>query len=418
MHPLNPAQATHGLVVNAPRAVPAWANPGCEPVFVWTRAFETGIAAIDDQHRNLVGILNAIGGLVVRRDAPTGEMLTHHLEALARYAIEHFRDEEKEMDEAQVWSVHRTRHRREHRYFVSELDRIVGSGAMDDRDTAREVLRFLSSWLAYHILGIDLGMARQIARIRAGETPEDAFLHEEGPVSAPHTPLLSAVRDLVRHVATRNEALHRLNATLELRVEERTAELTEAVQRLEQERQASHELSNRLAIANRRLEAMAMTDALSGLPNRRHAMARLQRAWEEAGEPPVSVIMVDADHFKEVNDTFGHDAGDAVIVRLARELRHAIRTDDIACRMGGDEFLVICPHTHREGARMVAETIRSRVDGLSVPCEGGHWSGSVSVGVATRTARMSSLHELVKAADDAVYRAKRSGRNVVVEASF
>jgi hemerythrin len=185
---------------------------------------------------------------------------------------------------------------------------------------------------------------------------------------------------------------------------------------LETEKVESLRLSAELALANRHLEAMAMTDVLSGLPNRRHAMAKLERAWQESSErdAPLSVIMIDADHFKAVNDTFGHDAGDAVIIALGQALRHSVRTDDTVCRMGGDEFLVVCPHTSLQGALQVANAIWERVRTMSVDVGAGQWQGSVSVGAAVRTDDMTSFAGLIKAADDAVYEAKEAGRNRVV----
>lgn len=105
-----------------------------------------------------------------------------------------------------------------------------------------------------------------------------------------------------------------------------------------------------------------MTDALTGLPNRRHALQQLKTLWEEStrSASPLSVMMIDADHFKEVNDTCGHDAGDLVLGELARTLQHAVRTDDLVSRLGGDEFLIICPDTDSSGGRQIAETVRKK----------------------------------------------------------
>ena len=123
--------------------------------------------------------------------------------------------------------------------------------------------------------------------------------------------------------------------------------------------------------------------------------------------------MVDADGFKAVNDRHGHDAGDVVLCTLARELQHGVRTDDVVCRLGGDEFFVICPATDGDGARTVAEHLRETVSALRVAAGAGVWHGSISVGIGSRQPAMGGYEELIKAADQGVYAAKRAGRNCV-----
>lgn len=123
--------------------------------------------------------------------------------------------------------------------------------------------------------------------------------------------------------------------------------------------------------------------------------------------------MVDADHFKEVNDTFGHDAGDDVLRELSKALAHTVRSDDIVCRLGGDEFLIICANTDQEGGMHIAELARATVSVLRVPTGDAAWPGSISAGVAARSAEMGNHEALIKRADEGVYAAKRDGRNCV-----
>ncbi len=368
--------------------------------FVWTAAFETGLDEVDDQHRRLVRIINDLGeALSGQRPLAKGELDALY-EALREYALQHFTDEEELMARERVSGAHRERHQAEHKYFVAELGRL-STGTADEsrgeqRDRVEEALRFLSSWLTYHILGVDQFMARQVARIRQGTSPDDALTLELEAMksSATTEPLLAALHTLFSHVAERNASLRQLNETLEQRVAERTAALEQA---------------------NHRLEVLAMTDALSGLPNRRHAMLQLELAWEAAlaNDGPMTIIVADADGFKSVNDTHGHEAGDAVIVALGKTLRNAVRTDDVVCRMGGDEFLILCPRTDLEGGRQVAHNAWRAVGAMRVPLAQAHWQGSMSFGVAARRPNMHSLAELIKAADEAAYRAKAAGRNRV-----
>lgn len=166
---------------------------------------------------------------------------------------------------------------------------------------------------------------------------------------------------------------------------------------------------------NRRLESMALTDELTGLSNRRHALLTFAREWEVSiqQDTPLSCLVIDADGFKQVNDNHGHDAGDEVLRSLSDCLRSAVRAGDVVCRLGGDEFLVICPGVHLEDAMQLAEQIRLRVSGMRVPVGEGEWNGSISVGVAARLPDMDNLESLIKQADAGVYMAKRRGRNCV-----
>ncbi|MEZ9464147.1 GGDEF domain-containing protein, partial [Vibrio splendidus] len=149
--------------------------------------------------------------------------------------------------------------------------------------------------------------------------------------------------------------------------------------------------------------------------NRRSAFKQLALHWQDSKElgMPLVCIMIDADHFKRINDTSGHDAGDLVLQTLSRELKNAFRNDDIVCRLGGDEFLVICPDTDLKGGMHIAETTRQKVSELEVETSHQVWIGSISVGVAEITQEFESMNELVKAADESVYLAKNAGKNSV-----
>jgi diguanylate cyclase (GGDEF)-like protein len=168
-----------------------------------------------------------------------------------------------------------------------------------------------------------------------------------------------------------------------------------------------------VSIAHQRAEDAALTDPLTGLPNRRYLFQRLAQEWAEAERSgrPLSVLMIDVDHFKAINDAHGHEAGDEVLRQLALTLRAALRTPDIVGRFGGEEFLVIAPDTHTSGAARLAERICSAVSSQAFAVNGIALPVTASLGVATRGPATPHLNELISAADQAMYAAKDAGRN-------
>jgi diguanylate cyclase (GGDEF)-like protein len=170
-----------------------------------------------------------------------------------------------------------------------------------------------------------------------------------------------------------------------------------------------------LAVTNRRLQEAALTDPLTGFPNRRYALERLQQDWAAAlrSKRPLACMVIDLDQFKRVNDTYGHDVGDTVLKQTAAALKSALRAQDVISRVGGDEFLVICPDTQLPAALAAAERIRAAVEKLPIMAGTLTLGGSVSIGVAVRDATMTDIDALIKCADQGVYLAKGRGRNAV-----
>lgn len=162
-------------------------------------------------------------------------------------------------------------------------------------------------------------------------------------------------------------------------------------------------------------ERLATTDGLTGLLNRRTFNTVLDRRFREADRyrRPLSLLLLDIDHFKKVNDTHGHPAGDAVLRGVARIAQRCARETDAVARYGGEELALILPETDADGARAVAERIRKAVEAAQHPTEQGAVRVTVSIGVATQG---PSPEEMVEGADKALYRAKQGGRNRVEEA--
>jgi len=163
---------------------------------------------------------------------------------------------------------------------------------------------------------------------------------------------------------------------------------------------------------------MAVTDPLTGLHNRRYLDSHLETLFDRAAarQRPLSIMITDIDRFKQVNDTFGHDAGDEVLKEFARRLRCNVRGIDLACRYGGEEFIVVMPDTDGTIARKVAERIRAEIAAKPFCIGEGDCpiSVTVSVGVSSLQRPYDSVAQLIKRADIALYEAKASGRNRVV----
>ncbi len=162
---------------------------------------------------------------------------------------------------------------------------------------------------------------------------------------------------------------------------------------------------------------MAVTDGLTGLHNRRYLDSHLQTLFDRAGarQRPLSLLVTDIDRFKSINDTHGHDGGDAVLREFAARLRKNVRGIDLACRYGGEEFVVVMPDTEFEVAKRVGERIRAEIAGRPFPLAGGGTVDvTVSIGVASMLGGRDSVADLVKRADVALYEAKAGGRNRVV----
>jgi diguanylate cyclase (GGDEF)-like protein len=208
-----------------------------------------------------------------------------------------------------------------------------------------------------------------------------------------HEQLLGELRQL-------NDKLRGMNAELEERVEQRTKALQQAYQELEQK--------------NKMLEKLALTDPLTSLPNRR-AMDRLaerELRRRDRYPGPLAVLLIDVDHFKSINDRYLLPGGDKVLVDLAKALQVSIRTVDFVGRIGGEEFMVIAPHTNMEGAVVLGERVRGGVEQTTFVYKQDTIPVRVSIGGAVVDAGVDADYDALKhLASAALSEAKRTGRN-------
>lgn len=210
-----------------------------------------------------------------------------------------------------------------------------------------------------------------------------------------------ALADRIRILQDENQRMQaQVNEELEQHVRERTLELERA---------------------NRKLEELSTTDGLTGLKNRRHfneAFALECKRTSRSGDQ-LSVILIDIDHFKNINDSYGHLLGDECIKAVADAIaRAAFRQTDTKCRYGGEEFVVLMPSTPAEGALRVAGNIQEAIRALEIPHQGKKLAVTASLGVATvASEHEDAVRDVLAQADQALYQAKASGRNAVVSFS-
>ncbi len=186
-------------------------------------------------------------------------------------------------------------------------------------------------------------------------------------------------------------------------------------ERVEKDAEEIRRFAARQAVLNRKLQHMALHDELTGIGNRRSAMDHLQREWSDFRRHGqlLACMIIDIDHFKRVNDTYGHDAGDLVLKETARALTECLRGGDVVCRFGGEEFLAICPGVDLETAGMLGDRLRAAVEANTMDVPGFKGHVTVSVGVAGASTAVASITELLKLADEGLYAAKEAGRNKV-----
>lgn len=367
--------------------------------FEWDEFFTTGLDRVDAQHRHLVALINRLGHGLIESGGASEEQMQALYTSLTAYALEHFAEEERLMDETGVAMEHQELHRRQHRTFAEQVASIWGTRGLL-KNPAEALHGYLVGWLSFHILRDDQVMARQVALIRAGETPARSYeraTQSQTRDKSTHA-LVGALNNLYGVLSDQNRELVNANALLEERVAERTAALQDA---------------------NRRLEQASRTDGLLQIANRMHFNERLEHEWGRARREaqPVALLMADVDHFKRYNDSHGHQAGDRCLRAVAAIVTATLRRPaDLAARYGGEELAVLLPNTDAAGAYRVAVRIGQALERAEIPHGASPVAAQVtlSIGAAARIPAAGEGHEaLVAAADAALYQAKDEGRNRV-----
>lgn len=362
----------------------------------WAEDFESGLDVFDDQHRLLVDLINELSSNL---DAEGTEAAEHFHTVVTRtfeFASNHFADEEKMMREIGVDTRHFGQHFTDHQRFIEQLNNI-----WDARHTitspASVLLEFLVAWIRFHILDEDQSLVRQIKRIQAGESPSEAYEAVEASIDRTNS-IRAAGRHLHQVMAEQIEYLVKSNQLLEARVMERTRELE---------------------TCNQRLEMLSRMDGVLGISNRAYFDERIKTEWRLArrNKQPISLLMVDVDFLRQYNEAYGHLEGDNCLRSVARAMRDGLfRPTDTVARFGGEELVALLPNTTLDGARLVAERIKTTVDSYAIPHAASSISTRVTVSIGLATMEPDKGGEgwsLLIQVEDALLQAKKRGRNQI-----
>ena len=363
-------------------------------VFPWNDNFSIGIEDIDRQHRNLVDLLNELTVTLIQDNEAE---LTKVFEELAAYADYHFKAEEA------IWQEYFTvddkwyrEHYETHASFLPQAIRIKEEMADQPLSASIEkIVRFLINWLASHIIDSDRLMASVVQHIKMGQSLSDAKYNAKKEMSGATGALIDAILKMYDGLSSR---------TLDL--------LRERLERIKTEKE--------LKDAYRKLEEIAVTDQLTGIFNRHHFDTVFTREFRRAmrEKQVLTFLIFDIDHFKKLNDRYGHIGGDVALKKTGELLKQLYRRpSDFSFRLGGEEFGILIAAQSEIDAKQFAELLRTEVEAMQIPNVDSEVSGymTISMGLISKIPEGDENPDLfMKIADDRLYIAKKTGRNRVV----
>ena len=227
---------------------------------------------------------------------------------------------------------------------------------------------------------------------------------------------LSAILFVLGVIQLRIRNINRINRELEKRVNGRTKELQDAQDELQTANTELQRQLNEITMLEQKVREQAIHDALTGLYNRHHLseVLDIEFSYAERKKQTIAFMLIDLDHFKNINDIYGHQAGDQALQAATLVIQEQIRRSDVAFRYGGEEFLVILPEISLENAKQRAEQLRQAIDALEIPFNGKTIHINASIGVAIYSQHGNNSDEMLTCVDKALYQAKATGRNSVV----
>lgn len=365
-----------------------------EDIFKWDEQFIINIDVIDNQHKNLVNLTNQLVCAIFSDNTIDRESIKTLQKSLKNYTLSHFKDEEDLMLKEGIDVRHYENHVNAHQDFIAVLSQFFNADINNiKQQSLYQVAEFLITWLIEHILTVDIQMSRQISLITSGHSAKESFEIDAKYHLNNYNPLLVTLKRFFSVIYSRNNELTELNNKLELRVKQRTAKLEQL---------------------NKNLETWSNNDYLTNLYNRRFAMSYLQTKFPIQPDNLLAIIIIDMDKFKQVNDQFGHAIGDEFIKHISAHLCKTVHPDDIVCRLGGDEFLIICCNKDKPQVQQLAHNLQTLCPIFKTD-ENNYWQPSLSIGIAFADEEYTNPDTLLHDADCAMYKIKRQGGNGYAE---
>lgn len=361
-------------------------------IFPWNENFETGIIEIDEQHKSIVILLNKLAYNLTQDEIIEFE---DTFEELAQYASFHFNYEEKiwreYIDDKRLIDLHKDRHDS----FLPIIKELRQKHKNKDiHELIEEIVLFLIRWLAFHIVDDDKRLALIINSLKEGKSLSEAIYITDEIMSGSLKKLIEAILSMYDELSIKAINL----------IKERTARI-----------KAEKELIQ----INEKLKELSITDQLTKLYNRRYFDEMLERELAKAKryKTHLGLILIDIDHFKSLNDTYGHAYGDTVLVNMANCLKETCkRPNDSIYRIGGEEFVILVTNEDEKNILSLCEIMKKNIINLKIKTENEVFEYlTVSGGIYSAIPNPKETKDsILKLADERLYKAKRTGRNRII----
>jgi diguanylate cyclase (GGDEF)-like protein/hemerythrin-like metal-binding protein len=362
-------------------------------IFPWNENLMIGIEEIDEQHKTIVRLVNKLANSLTQDEE---FKIEDTFNELAEYAEFHFKSEEE------IWKKYIKEedllitHKNSHDSFLPEVLKLRDKNKDKKFNViVEEILLFLIRWLAFHIVDEDKRLALILRSLNEGKKISEAIYETDNLMSGSMKNLIDTILSMYDNLSSKTISLIR-------------------------EKKARVEAQRELLTINKKLEKLSITDQLTKLYNRRYFDDIFQRELDKSkrNKTVLSVILIDIDFFKKLNDTYGHAHGDDVLKTIAKCLREVCkRPNDFAFRVGGEEFTIVITNEDYNCVISLSNILQEKIHKLKIPNKDNGLSDYLTISggiVSVVPEQKDTIDSIMKLADDRLYKAKETGRNKIV----